>query len=115
MPPPAGTRKGLPYIAVAVRLRTSRTDLNGPNGLFGFTDGRQGRRPLQNQDPGPKPSRVGRRDDGLFNPEPSKIGREVRRAASPLVWGNQTEIEPLRKSVLPMIALIRTGLPAAAS
>ena len=30
-------------------------------------------------------------------------------------WRNQTEIEPLRKSVLPMIALIRTGLPAAAT
>jgi len=54
LPPPAGARKGLPYNAAAVRLRTTRTDLNKMMAIC-----------LGPQDP-----------------KPSKIGRKVRPAAS---------------------------------
>lgn len=35
----------------------------------------------------PTASRVGRRDDGLLDPQAPKIGREARPGASTLGWG----------------------------
>jgi len=83
--PPAGARKGLPYNADAVRLRTTREDVHkkavicsGPRTQApGRVSGRAVRLNL-------KPPKAGRRHDGRFNlSEPdvaqaNRLGCEVR-------------------------------------
>ena len=70
--PPAGARKGLPYIADAVRLRATWTASSRKWRLF-RTQAPSPSTPKTSRCRAldastPKPSKVGRRYDGLLNP-----------------------------------------------